>query len=206
MRIEHKIIGACNTNVYLLISDQNNAVLIDPADNAEELITWINELGVTLNYIFITHGHADHVLALKEVNEYFHVPVLISKIDAERLVNPVHINDRPYVTTPFQPYFPDILIQEGDELWLDELKLRFFGMPGHTDGSLAMIVNDVIFTGDTLLKHGHGKTTLPGGDETKLIVSIRRLLNTLDGNYRILPGHREETTSDAEKEYWMGNQ
>ena len=182
MRIEHKIIGACYTNVYLLISDSGSAVLIDPADDAEFLIQWIEELGVSLRYIFITHGHADHVLALEQVRDHFQVPVIISKTDADRLVHPELINDRPYVKTPFAPLNPDILIQEGDELWMDELKIRFFGMPGHTDGSLAAVVNNVIFTGDTLLKNGHGKTTLPGGNEETLIASIRRLLEEFKEN------------------------
>lgn len=202
MRIEQKIIGACYTNVYLIISENNNAVLIDPADDAEQIIAWIRELGVALKYIFITHGHADHVLALEQVKAYFNVPVIISAIDAERLVDPVLINERPYVKTPVNPVYPDLLIQEGDELWLDELKLRFYAMPGHTDGSLAVIVNDVIFTGDTLLKNGHGKTSLPGGNTEKLISSIRRMLEEFEGNYRILPGHRDETTLDEEREYW----
>ena len=202
MRIEQKVIGACYTNVYLVISEQNNAVLIDPADDAEDIIAWIKTLGVSLEYIFITHGHADHVLALERVKEFFNVPVIISKTDAERLVNPVLINERPYVKTPVNPVYPDLLIQEGDELWLDELKLRFYAMPGHTDGSLAVIVNDVIFTGDTLLKNGHGKTSLPGGNTEKLISSIRRMLKEFEGNYRILPGHRDETTLDEEREYW----
>ena len=202
MRIEQRVIGPCITNVYLLISEKNNAVLIDPANDADQIIQWINDNGVTLKYIFITHGHADHVLALKDVRDAFHVPVIISKIDAERLIHPDLINDRPYVTVPFQPLSPDILIQEGDELWLDELKLRFYAMPGHTDGSLAVIVKDVIFSGDTLLKNGHGKTTLPGGNEEKLIASIRRMLGDLKGNYRVLTGHREETTLDEAREYW----
>lgn len=202
MRIEQRVIGPCITNVYLLISEKNNAVLIDPADAADQIIQWVNDSGVTLKYIFITHGHADHVLALKEVRDTFHVPVIISKIDAERLVHPDLINDRPYVTVPFQPLSPDILIQEGDELWLDEMKLRFYAMPGHTDGSLAVIVNDVIFSGDTLLKNGHGKTTLPGCDEEKLIASIRRMLGDLQGNYRVLTGHRDETTLEEAREYW----
>ena len=202
MRIEQRVIGPCITNVYLLISEKNNAVLIDPADAADQIIQWVNDSGVTLKYIFITHGHADHVLALKEVRDAFRVPVIISKIDAERLVHPDLINDRPYVKVPFQPLSPDILIQEGDELWLDEMKLRFYAMPGHTDGSLAVIVNDVIFSGDTLLKNGHGKTTLPGGDEEKLIASIRRMLGDLEGNYRVLTGHRDETTLEEAREYW----
>ena len=202
MRIERKVIGACSTNVYLLISDRNNAVLIDPADEAETLIRWIEECGVCLKYIFITHGHADHVLALEAVRTRFSVPVIISKTDAERLIHPEWINERPYVKTPFHPFRPDLLVQEGDELWLDELELWFYGMPGHTDGSLALVAERVIFTGDTLLKGGHGKTTLPGGDEKKLIASIRRMLEAFEGDYRVLPGHREETTLEAERNYW----
>ncbi|MBO5554565.1 MAG: MBL fold metallo-hydrolase, partial [Solobacterium sp.] len=69
MRIEQRVIGPCITNVYLLISEKNNAVLIDPADDADQIIQWIKDSGVTLKYIFITHGHADHVLALKEVRD-----------------------------------------------------------------------------------------------------------------------------------------
>ena len=202
MRIEKKVLGACYTNVYLLISEQNNALLIDPADEAETIIQWIKDLSVTLKYIIITHGHADHVLALEAVRDFFHVPVIISKTDAERLTDTTLINERPYVKTSFRPVFPDLLIQEDDELWMDELKLRFYAMPGHTEGSAAIIVNDVIFTGDTLLKGGHGKTSLPGGDTDRLIASIRRLLKDLPGNYRIMPGHREETTLDVEREYW----
>ncbi len=202
MKIEKKVIGACYTNVYLIISKKNNAVLIDPADDAEGIITWISDLGVSLKYIFITHGHADHVLALERVKEFFNVPVIISKIDAVRLTDPVLINERPYVKTPVNPIYPDLLIQEGDELWLDELKLSFYMMPGHTDGSMAVVMDDVIFTGDTLLKNGHGKTSLPGGDTERLISSIRRMLDDFTGSYRVLPGHREETTLDAEREYW----
>ncbi len=202
MRIEQKVIGACYTNVYLVISEQHNAVLIDPADDAEDIISWIKDLGVSLKYIFITHGHADHVLALERVKEFFNVPVIISKTDAERLVNPVLINERPYVTVPVNPVYPDLLIQEGDELWMDELQFRFYAMPGHTEGSMAVIVNDVIFTGDTLMKNKYGKTSLPGGNTEQLIASIRRILSDLEGNYRVLPGHREETTLDTEREYW----
>ena len=202
MRIEQKVIGACYTNVYLVISEQNHAVLIDPADDAEGIIAWIKDLGVCLKYIFITHGHADHVLALERVKEFFNVPVIISKTDAARLVDPVLINERPYITVPVNPVYPDLLIQEGDELWMDELQFRFYAMPGHTEGSMAVIVNNVIFTGDTLMKNKYGKTSLPGGNTEQLIASIQRILSELEGNYRVLPGHREETTLDAEREYW----
>ena len=202
MRIEQRVIGACHTNVYLLISEKNNAVLIDPADDAEAIIAWIRASGAVLKYIFITHGHADHVLALEEVRDAFPVPVIISKQDADRLVHPALINERPYVTVPVNPLFPDLLIQDGDELWLDELQIRFFAMPGHTEGSMAAAVGSILFTGDTLLKNGIGKTTLPGGDRERLIASVRNMLRAFEGDYRVLPGHREETTLAAERAYW----
>ena len=201
-RIERRILGACNTNVYLLVSDDNSALLIDPADDASGIIRWIEESGACLKYIFVTHGHADHVLALEKVKEHFRVPVVISKIDAPRLLDENGINERPYVKIPYRAVHPDILVQEGDELRLGGLTLRFYGMPGHTDGSLAVCTDSVIFTGDTLLKGGHGKTTLPGGDREKLIRSIRRMLADFDGDRRVLPGHGEETTLEAEREYW----
>ena len=201
-RIEKRVIGACHTNVYLVISARGNAVLVDPADDAEQIIRWIQESGVRLRYIFVTHGHADHVLALEAVRDAFQVPVIISAIDAPRLLDPEGINERPYVTVPYKAVTPDILVQEGDELWLDELKLCFYGMPGHTDGSMAIVAGRTILTGDTLLCEGHGKTTLPGGDRERLIASIRRLLVDFPGDARVLPGHRQETTLQAEREYW----
>lgn len=103
--------------------------------------------------------------------------------------------------TPYRAVKPDILIKEGDALAVDELNFRFYGMPGHTDGSMAIVLGRIIFTGDTLLKENHGKTTLPGGDENKLIASINRLAEEFTGDYRILTGHRDETTLEHEREW-----
>lgn len=173
MNITKLVLGACSTNVYIVSSNKKNAILIDPADNAAEIIKTIEENGLCLKYIFITHGHTDHILALKEVKEYFNVPVIISKIDAGRL--------------------------EDDIINLDELSFSFLGMPGHTDGSMAIIVNDNIFSGDTIMFEKHGKTSLPGGNEKLLISSIEKMMNTLIGDYKIYPGHRQETSLDYER-------
>lgn len=200
MNVIKLVLGACITNVYIVASKENNAVLIDPADDAKTIIKTIEENNLNLKYIFITHGHTDHVLALKEVKEYFGVPVVISEIDAWRLEDEELINERPYVTVPYKAVKPDILVKEGDIIQLDELEFTFYGMPGHTDGSMAIIVDDIIFSGDTLLFEKHGKTTLPGGDEMKLIESIKRMMQDFSGDYKIYPGHRTETTLNHERE------
>lgn len=201
MQIIKLVLGACITNCYVIASDKGNAVLIDPADEADKIIDAIESQNLKLKYIFITHGHTDHILALEEVKNHFNVPVVISKIDAWRLEDEALINERPYVTVPYKSVRPDILIQEDDEIYLDELCFRFYGMPGHTDGSMAIVMGDTIFTGDTLLFEKHGKTTLPGGDEEKLVDSINRMMKDFSGNYRILTGHREETTLEHERQY-----
>ena len=138
-------------------------------------------------------------MTLKEVKEYFNVPVIISKIDAGRLEDEELINERPYVKIPYKAVKADILICEDDIINLDELSFSFLGMPGHTDGSMAIIVNDNIFSGDTIMFEKHGKTSLPGGNEKLLISSIEKMMNTLIGDYKIFPGHRQETSLDHER-------
>lgn len=199
MNIVKLVLGACVTNCYIVSTEQRNCIIIDPADESEKIIAAVEENGLKVKYIFITHGHTDHVLALGAVKEYFGAPVVISEIDAWRLEDEELINERPYVKVPYKAVKPDILIKEGDELEVDELKFRFYGMPGHTDGSMAIVLDDIIFTGDTLLKENHGKTTLPGGDEEKLINSINKMVRDFTGEYRILTGHRDETTLDYER-------
>lgn len=201
MEITKMILGECITNVYIVASEKKNAILIDPADCADRIIAEIENQGLHLKYIFITHGHTDHILALKEVKEHFNVPVVISKIDAWRLEDEELINERPYVKVPYTSVKPDILISEGDVINVDELAFLFYGMPGHTDGSMAIILEDIIFSGDTLLFEKHGKTTLPGGNEELLVASINRMVNDFKGEYKVLTGHREETTLEHERQF-----
>lgn len=146
MNITKLVLGACSTNVYIVSSNKKNAILIDPADNAAEIIKTIEENGLCLKYIFITHGHTDHILALKEVKEYFNVPVIISKIDAGRLEDEELINERPYVKIPYKAVKADILICEDDIINLDELSFSLVCQDIQTDQwqSLLMIIFSLV--------------------------------------------------------------
>ncbi len=201
MEIRKLTLGACQTNVYIVSTALKNAVLIDPADEADKIVAAVDGAGLHLKYVFLTHGHTDHILALKAIKERYGVPVVISKEDAYRLEDEMLINSRPYVTVPYKAVAPDILITEETVFRLDELLFRFFAMPGHTEGSLCIVVDDVIFSGDTLMCESHGRTDLPGGDEETLICSLRRLVGAFPDHFRVLPGHREETTVGHEKTY-----
>lgn len=201
MEIKKLVLGACITNCYIVGSQEGNCVIIDPADEADKIIEEVERNGWKVKYIFITHGHTDHILALREVRDKFGAPVVISQIDAWRLEDEELINERPYVTVPYIGQKADKTVCDGDIIEVDEMSFSFYGMPGHTEGSMAIILDDIIFTGDTLLKENHGKTTLPGGDEQMLIDSINKMAKELTGNYRILTGHREETTLEHERKF-----
>lgn len=199
MGVIRLVLGACFTNCYLAYSQTTQScMIIDPADSAPKIVRCIEEKGLKPHYIAITHGHTDHVLAAAELAEKYKIPVIVSKIDAWRLMDEALINDRPYVEEPYKPVRPSLLLGEGDEIWLDDIKFSVMLLPGHTPGSMALIAENAIFTGDTMLAGGHGKTSLYGGDEAAMEKSVKRL-KELPGNYLIYPGHKEVTTLDAER-------
>ena len=157
MNITKLVLGACSTNVYIVSSNKKNAILIDLADNAAEIIKTIEENGLCLKYIFITHGHTDHILDIITGTLKYSFTSFNAKIWSVWLEDEELINERHYVKIPYKAVKADILICEDDIINLDELSFSFLGMPGHTDGSMAIIVNDNIFSGDTIMFEKHGK-------------------------------------------------
>lgn len=233
------VLGACFTNCYIVYNIRtNNCLVIDPADDAEKIIDNISKNGLNPQYILVTHGHTDHVLALGALKEKYNIPVVISRIDAPRLLDEELINERPYVEVPYKAVYPSVLLGEGDEIWLDDIRFETMILPGHTPGSAAFKIDfknstghrtdenkdtaakymdaentiyqvgdsngpdnikGIIFTGDTMLAGGHGKTSLPGGNEDDMMKSLQRLKD-IDGNYLIYPGHKEITTLKKERQ------
>lgn len=233
------VLGACFTNCYIVYNIRtNNCLIIDPADDAEKIIDNISKNGLNPQYILVTHGHTDHILALGTLKEKYNIPVVISRIDAPRLLDEELINERPYVEVPYKAVYPSVLLGEGDEIWLDDIRFETMILPGHTPGSAAFKIDfkssmgyrtdenkdtaakymdaentiyqvgdsnepdnikGIIFTGDTMLAGGHGKTSLPGGNEEDMIKSLQRLKD-IDGNYLIYPGHKEITTLKKERQ------
>lgn len=199
MGVIRLVLGACFTNCYIVYHRHTKrCMIIDPADEAGKITECIEKNGLIPSYIVITHGHTDHVLAAADLADQYNVLVAVSRIDAWRLLDEELINARPYVEKPYRPVRPSVLLSEGDEIWLDDIRFSIMILPGHTPGSMALRTENAIFTGDTMLAGGHGKTSLYGGDESAMKESIKRL-KELDGNYIIYPGHKETTTLDAER-------
>lgn len=191
-----------SANCYLVQSREGNAFLVDPGAEAEGIIAAIRAQGVTPKMILLTHGHFDHVGAVKELQkEYPGLPVYIAQADQELLegddktgaLGRRFIRDQsPYT------FRADGYLREGEDLTVDELTVKVMATPGHTKGSVCLFCGSTIFSGDTLFLHDCGRTDLYGGSFPEICDSLRRLA-ALEKDYTVRPGHGEMTSIDEER-------
>ena len=187
MNIQKLTLGLYQTNTYLLAND-TEAVVIDPGYEADTILDAL--AGKTLKAILLTHGHFDHVGAVKE---------LVAETGCEVWIHAAESTMPPMVTAG--PLYFTHTYDEGDTVSpIAGLELTVLHTPGHTPGSVCLLMGREIFSGDTLFACSFGRTDLPGGDPRKMMESLRRLAS-LQGNFFIHPGHGGSTTLDAEKRF-----
>ena len=196
MKIDALTVGPLSTNCYIVyLEGSGQAVVIDPGANGKKIRQALD--GKAVSAVLLTHGHFDHTGALRDFSDapiYMHPADEIMLTDDFWSAGQMARDDDP------RPPATDF-VMEGTSLRLAGLDIRVLHLPGHTMGSVAYQIGDVMFTGDTLFRQGYGRTDFPGGSEMDLRRSIRRLL-ALDKNWIICPGHGEMTTLDEEREYY----
>ena len=173
MEIKHLIVGVLETNCYLLISN-NELVVIDPGDEAEKILTEIEETKAKPKYIINTHYHFDHILANQKIKEKTGAKILI------------HEDEKDFID-----FSVDIFLKEGSKINIGDSVLKVIHTPGHTRGGICLLGEDFIFTGDTLFKDGYGRTDLLGGSQEDLMESLERLSKLLKPGMKVYPGHGE---------------
>ena len=182
-------LGAYQTNCYILWGEgSDSCIVIDPGFEPETVLRAVKTLGKTVEAILLTHGHFDHVGAVKEIAAETECRVYLC---AEDLSMPAMFTAGPL-------YYTDTY-GEGDRLQLAGLSLRILQTPGHTQGSVCIACEDFLFSGDTLFEGSCGRTDLPGGNYAQILQSLKRL-RTLD-DCRVFPGHGPATTLAEEKKY-----
>ena len=187
MNIQKLTLGLYQTNTYLLTND-TEALVIDPGYEADTILDALT--GKTLKAIVLTHGHFDHVGAVKE---------LVAETGCEVYIHAAESTMPPMVTAG--PLYYTRTYDEGDTITpIEGVSFKVLHTPGHTPGSVCLLLGNDLFSGDTLFACSFGRTDLPGGDSRKMMESLRRLAN-LQGNYFIHPGHGGSTTLDAEKRF-----
>ncbi len=189
MRIHTLPLGDYQTNCYILEGCDNRCVIIDPGYEPQTILSFLESKSLTCEAILLTHGHFDHVGAVKPLAAELDCRVFLCENDLSI----------PPMFTAGALFYTD-LYGEGSSLSLAGLTIRVIHTPGHTPGSVCLMVENALFSGDTLFAGSCGRTDLPGGDWAAILTSLRRL-SEIEVNFSVYPGHGESTTLAQEKRY-----
>jgi len=205
MQVHGYTVGPIGENTYLIAGTENRAVIVDPGEEAPRLLAAIEEHGLTLEAILLTHCHFDHVGAVAPVARATGAPVYCPAIEV-----PVLQDINAYVRFPgfgpFENWDPEQTVAGGETLQLAGLEFDVVFTPGHSPGHVtyAVAANEdaptQLFSGDVLFAGSIGRTDLPFGDHETLIRSIAGLLARFEDDAVVYPGHMEVTTLGRERQ------
>ncbi len=202
MDIEARVTGFIEENCYLVSAPRTRqTVVIDPGDDAPQLIARLRELNATVVAYLLTHGHVDHLTALADLSAAYPAPIYLHPLDAAWCFT--GRNNLPgFYDAPAQPKSPIVPATEGTAFELAGAHWSVIETPGHTPGGICWKLEEdnALFSGDTLFRETAGRTDLPGGDSRALTRSLRKLAALPDGLV-VYPGHGEPTTLGHEKRH-----
>ena len=200
LKLTYFQLGMLPTNTYLGVNEETgNGFLVDPAVYEPQVEDAMKEMGVrNLQYILLTHGHFDHILGVNGfLKNHPEAKVVIHKEDEAFLTDTVLSHSKMHGLTQ-EPVKADILVADGDVLPFDDTEFKVVHTPGHTRGSVVYLLNDIMFSGDTLFQMSCGRTDFPESDPAAMRPSLQKLA-ALEGNYHVLPGHNGFSDLDFER-------
>jgi glyoxylase-like metal-dependent hydrolase (beta-lactamase superfamily II) len=199
--IEILELGPFFVNCYIVGDmESKEGFIIDPGYDPERIIAFVNGLGLNIDKIVITHGHADHIAALDEIRRHYGARVLIGEKDASMLGDP-EANLSDYAGERFATSGADQFLKEGDTVTAGQYTFKVLETPGHSPGSISLIGHGVVFTGDALFLGSIGRTDFPGSSHETLIESIHTKLLNLPDDTVVYSGHGTDTTIGQERDF-----
>lgn len=205
MLVDSVIVSPFQTNCYIVAcSKTKEGIIIDPGDEPERILSLVRFHKVNVKAIVATHGHLDHVLAVKAVKEETKAPFLLPELDFD-IAKDAHIQAEFFNWLAEPVPEPDEFLLEGQNLTVGEISFQILHLPGHTPGHIALYTENSdgskhLFSGDVLFAGSVGRTDFPGGSWEQLRNSIKRLMNLPDETI-VYPGHGRRTTIGDERRY-----
>jgi len=197
--IKRLVVGSLSANCWIVgVESSGEGLVLDPGGNGEEISRAIDESGLDIKLIILTHGHSDHIAALYDIQGKTGAEVAIHNSDADFLEGLGSYSSQ-FGISYKTPHPPDRLLHEGDCLTIEGLSLKVIHTPGHTPGSISLYTPGKVFTGDTIFRRGIGTTMMPGSSRSQLLNSIHTKLMHLPDETVIYAGHGRETTIGAER-------
>lgn len=203
MKTEKFVLGPVATNCYVGINEKTNeCFIVDPAACPPEFASYIENEGLTVKAVLLTHGHFDHIMGLDSLLAQLRVPVYAH--EAERVVlesgqmnSSASMLGKPYSFTGAE------YVTNRQNIRAAGFEIRVIHTPGHTIGGCCFYIpaEKVLFSGDTLFRGSVGRTDLPTGSMEQLVNSVRDRLFVLPDETKVYPGHMDETSIGYEKKY-----
>ena len=191
--------GFLENNMYLILDETSKkGVLIDATECLPEIIEAAK--GYDIEYIMLTHGHFDHILGLSDLKKALNAKAIINEKDliiSDNVNEVTRLFNQPNIIPPVYERF----IEDNEEITVGNLKFKVIATPGHTEGGVCYLIDDKLFSGDTLFRGSVGRTDLFGGNFAKLSDSIKNKLFKLDDKIVVYSGHGPTTTIGYEKQY-----
>jgi len=196
MLLEKLVVGSFGANCYLLgCENSSSGVVIDPGDEVERILQKIREMEINVKKIILTHGHPDHIAGANALKEATGATVMMNPLDTE-IANSRILNMMLGIKNDSR-FEPDEELLDGQKIVTGDICLEVLHTPGHSRGSVCLVGDGYIFTGDLLFAGGIGRCDLPGGDESQMAESLRKIIK-LDEDIKVYPGHGPSTTIRAE--------
>jgi len=188
------------SNTYLAVNDETaEAVLVDAGVSASEVLGYLENKGIELKAILLTHGHPDHLISLKEIADATGAPAYMHELDAKLLRNIPPLLLSMLGLEKLELPEEILPLEDGQELELAGMKFKVLHTPGHSEGSVCFLTDGVLFAGDLVFRGSIGRTDFPGGSMATLVKSVKEKVFTLPNETRILPGHMDATVVGWEK-------